>query len=365
MNVPLPLLALVLLPALAGAAGPRAGFRDGWPQAPEGWGQRPGDLPPPPPVGDTRDLDVLREYARLEADAERWEEAYRRASWGSWEEQNAKRQLRYAVDAAKDLLSAPGALAGYPNEPLERLGLEAATKYQRADSGTATEGLYKHAARALLDAAFEALSRDIVRYEPRDLYGLQQRYDGMYQQATGGTIEERYFKRCRDLTRSELDRPRPPAPPPYPPAPYPPAPPPYPPGPQPYPPGPNPDPRPGQRRPRRDWQYDRVRQNARDVDMAAEASFGAANALHGRDPSARAAIADLAVLRDAARRFSNDLDQWRNDPYQTQMDYYAVVDAYARVRQSTWYPRWHPDVVDNLRRLEKVMAELEYYYPQR
>lgn len=313
-----------------------------WSSGAEGWRGDPREFPPPPPTGPTRESDALGEYARYEADARLWDQRYQNAAPGSWEERDARRQLRRSVDAAKSLLSAPGSLAGFPYETLERFALDAERCYQQSFSNSGLEELCRYSSRAGFEAAYDAFIRELPRFSEHDLYDLQRSFDARFQNARSGGAAERYYRRCREAARRELARARPPAPPPAP-----------------YPPAPEP------RRPRRDWQYDRVRDIARQADMASEASFGAANALHGRDASARAAITDLAALRDHARRLSNGLDQRRNDPYETQLDFYAVLDAYERVRRSTWFANWHPDVRDNLRKLEQVMGDLEHYYPQR
>ncbi|MBI4423455.1 MAG: hypothetical protein HY554_07005 [Elusimicrobia bacterium] len=359
MNPAKPALAAGLLLALtsSGWAGRIPKFEAGsWNRAPGEWSRGRPDLPPPPPVGPTRELDTIREFERLEANAIGWQQAEDRASSGSYEEREARRQVQYATDAAANLLSAPGALRGYRTEVLERFGDRLYSGYQSARSGSALERMYKTGGRIAFEAATDVFSRELPSYPWQNLIDLEKAYDGRYSAAPSGSPAEAHYRRCRDLVRRELDRPRPPMPPPgrRPPAPMPP--------PSPYPP---PAPNPPQRRPRRDWNYDRVREIARQVDFAAEASYGAARALSrgGRDEAI--AIEDLGRLSAAARRLTDELAQHRTDPYRSQQAFYAVMDAYQSVKRSTWYPNWHSDVLDNLRRLEQVMQDLEYYYPDR
>lgn len=140
---------------------------------------------------------ALEEFRRFESEVIHWNDRYRGAPSGSWEERHADQRRREAMADALSALRA-GDLAGEDPARLEGFAREMAQKYRSAPSGSLLEQLYNEARRAAWEALRQSVERDLRRTRDwREALREADRYDQLYRSAPSGSLEEQAYDSLR------------------------------------------------------------------------------------------------------------------------------------------------------------------------
>lgn len=198
----------------------------------------------------------IQEFSRNEIDAVNWDDAFRRARPGSWDQTYAVQNRDQSIRNALNALSGYRALEGIRSSELENLALDLDYKFRASRSGSALQSMYSNARNAVVEAFVQAeqieaqyardfrdneneitrldyafrsaragstlesgysRARSLVIQESlrladsqlrymgaQELYQIQDQYHRMYQSARAGSQLESYYRQVRDLARSLL-----------------------------------------------------------------------------------------------------------------------------------------------------------------